>query len=186
MIPGNIIFRQRGTKWFPGDNVGLGKDHTIFATSPGYVRFYRDPARHPDRKYIGVVLRAKDTLPKPVNAPLRRLLGRYAVQMTQSTSALQVEDGEADASESVHTERKSMPTSKGSGKVELPPVTSLLAMRPGYQYRIANWEIGRAAERKGIHVEPYDPKDRFKAWRKRSARKARAAEIRGARRREKK
>ena len=39
VIPGNIIVRQRGTKFHPGLNVGLGKDHTIFATSEGYVVF---------------------------------------------------------------------------------------------------------------------------------------------------
>ena len=39
VIPGNIIVRQRGTKWKPGDNVGLGKDHTIFALSEGQVKF---------------------------------------------------------------------------------------------------------------------------------------------------
>jgi large subunit ribosomal protein L27 len=39
VIPGNIIVRQRGTKWHPGDNVGLGKDHTIFALIEGHVRF---------------------------------------------------------------------------------------------------------------------------------------------------
>lgn len=39
VIPGNIIVRQRGTRWFPGDGVGMGKDHTIFATSPGHVKF---------------------------------------------------------------------------------------------------------------------------------------------------
>ncbi len=39
VIPGNIILRQRGTKWYPGDNVGIGKDHTIFATVEGQVRF---------------------------------------------------------------------------------------------------------------------------------------------------
>jgi large subunit ribosomal protein L27 len=39
VIPGNIIIRQRGTKWHPGDNVGMGKDHTIFATSEGRVAF---------------------------------------------------------------------------------------------------------------------------------------------------
>lgn len=36
---GNILVRQRGTKWHPGDNVGLGKDHTIFALSAGTVAF---------------------------------------------------------------------------------------------------------------------------------------------------
>ena len=39
VIPGNIIIRQRGTKWHPGDNVGIGKDHTIFAVVEGNVSF---------------------------------------------------------------------------------------------------------------------------------------------------
>ena len=37
VIPGNIIIRQRGTKWHPGDGVGIGKDHTIFAVRDGNV-----------------------------------------------------------------------------------------------------------------------------------------------------
>jgi large subunit ribosomal protein L27 len=41
VIPGNIIVRQRGTKFRPGVNVGLGKDHTIFATAEGFVVFER-------------------------------------------------------------------------------------------------------------------------------------------------
>ena len=39
VIPGNIIVRQRGTQYHPGANVGMGKDHTIFATSEGKVVF---------------------------------------------------------------------------------------------------------------------------------------------------
>ena len=35
VVPGNILIRQRGTKWHPGDNVGIGKDHTIFALIEG-------------------------------------------------------------------------------------------------------------------------------------------------------
>ncbi len=38
-IPGNIICRQRGTTWFPGQGVGMGSDHTIFATVEGKVSF---------------------------------------------------------------------------------------------------------------------------------------------------
>ena len=41
VIPGNIIIRQRGTRWRPGRNVGLGKDHTIFALIEGRVAFSR-------------------------------------------------------------------------------------------------------------------------------------------------
>ena len=39
VIAGNIIVRQRGTKWHPGDNVGLGRDHTIFALVDGHVAY---------------------------------------------------------------------------------------------------------------------------------------------------
>ena len=41
VIPGNIIIRQRGTKIHPGTNVGMGKDHTIFALVEGVVKFER-------------------------------------------------------------------------------------------------------------------------------------------------
>ena len=41
VIAGNIILRQRGTKWKPGQNVGLGRDHTIFALVDGNVEFQR-------------------------------------------------------------------------------------------------------------------------------------------------
>ena len=39
VVPGNIIVRQRGTKWYPGNNVGMGKDHTLFALVEGQVKF---------------------------------------------------------------------------------------------------------------------------------------------------
>jgi large subunit ribosomal protein L27 len=41
VVAGNIIIRQRGTTWRPGENVGLGKDHTIFALVDGHVAFKR-------------------------------------------------------------------------------------------------------------------------------------------------
>lgn len=39
VIPGNILVRQRGTKWLPGTGVGVGRDHTIFAITDGVVTF---------------------------------------------------------------------------------------------------------------------------------------------------
>lgn len=39
VIPGNIICRQRGTRWHPGENVGIGKDHTLYALTEGRVTF---------------------------------------------------------------------------------------------------------------------------------------------------
>ncbi|PJF24812.1 MAG: 50S ribosomal protein L27, partial [Phototrophicales bacterium] len=53
VIPGNIIVRQRGTVFHPGNNVKLGKDHTIFATAAGYVVFEKAKGR-PGRKQISV------------------------------------------------------------------------------------------------------------------------------------
>ncbi len=51
VIPGHIIIRQRGTKWRPGENVGLGKDHTIFALVAGRVAFRSGRGR---RKTVSV------------------------------------------------------------------------------------------------------------------------------------
>ncbi|MGP1354411.1 MAG: 50S ribosomal protein L27 [Parasphingopyxis sp.] len=51
VVAGNIIVRQRGTKWIPADNVGLGRDHTIFALVDGVVRFKKG---RNNRTYVGV------------------------------------------------------------------------------------------------------------------------------------
>jgi large subunit ribosomal protein L27 len=52
VIPGNIIVRQRGTKFHPGPHVGIGRDHTLFATALGAVRFHKGLA---GRTYVSVV-----------------------------------------------------------------------------------------------------------------------------------
>ena len=56
VIGGNIIVRQRGTKVYPGSNVGMGKDHTLFATAEGHVRFHDGKL---GRKYVSVVAMAE-------------------------------------------------------------------------------------------------------------------------------
>lgn len=55
VIAGNILVRQRGTTFFPGDNVGMGKDHTLFALIEGSVQFR---ARANGRQYVSVVAAA--------------------------------------------------------------------------------------------------------------------------------
>lgn len=52
VIPGNIIIRQRGTKFYPGTGVGMGVDHTIFATAEGRVEFRE---RNLGRMFVSVV-----------------------------------------------------------------------------------------------------------------------------------
>ena len=56
VIAGNILVRQRGTKFWPGENVGMGKDHTLFATEQGAVKFV---TKRDDRTYVNVVTAEK-------------------------------------------------------------------------------------------------------------------------------
>ena len=57
VLAGNILVRQRGTKWKPGRNVGLGTDHTIFAMVDGVVKF---ETKRDDRTYVSVVAEKLD------------------------------------------------------------------------------------------------------------------------------
>lgn len=159
---------QLGTKWFAGENVGIGKDHTIYSKVYGYVRYYRNPAVHPKRRYIGVALEKEGSgsqLPTPPNAPTRRRLGMYALPIKdahpsnqQATDAAFLKAHMAD-----ETERpKSVPTPPAAGP------SAPLALRRG-GFGMANFEIGRAAERAGKVVDEFDRKDRWRAWRVRAA-----------------
>jgi large subunit ribosomal protein L27 len=58
VLAGNILVRQRGTKFWPGDNVGMGKDHTLFATAEGAVKFV---TRKNNRTFVNVA---------PMDAPI--------------------------------------------------------------------------------------------------------------------
>lgn len=56
-LAGNILVRQRGTKFWPGENVGLGRDHTLFATATGAVKF---TTKRNDRTYVSIIVPAND------------------------------------------------------------------------------------------------------------------------------
>ena len=56
VIAGNILVRQRGTKFYAGANVGMGKDHTLFALTDGIVRFHKGKL---DRKFVSVDMMAE-------------------------------------------------------------------------------------------------------------------------------
>ena len=53
VVPGNIIVRQRGTEFHAGDNVGMGKDHTLFANAAGKVQFAIKGVQH--RRTVSIV-----------------------------------------------------------------------------------------------------------------------------------
>ncbi|QDS68898.1 hypothetical protein FKW77_007898 [Venturia effusa] len=212
VVPGNIIFRQRGTKWFPGENCDMGRDHTIFATETGFVKYYRDPAKHPKRQYIGVAFERTQTLPTPPNAARRRRLGMLAVPRKEpeaiATAPLQMQGSVprptpvvlhhqlpslVKSSQSITRkesedalsafEEKAEPKRSRRGDIVVPkPVQTReghgLTMTSNYMFRETNAEIGRAAEKAGVKVRPFVRGDRFLAWRKTTARRAKAAEKR--------
>ncbi|KAI0306615.1 ribosomal L27 protein-domain-containing protein [Multifurca ochricompacta] len=68
VIPGSIIVRQRGTQFHPGQHVKMGRDHTLYATVPGYVRFYKEKWMRGERKFVGIVLNRGEKLPRDEQA----------------------------------------------------------------------------------------------------------------------
>lgn len=167
VIPGNILYKQRGTHWWPGENCIMGRDHTIHSMATGYVKYYRDPAKHPDRKYIGVVFNKEDTLPYPQHAERKRRLNK-----------------------TVHTIRTeaAKPELSPSGipfevtRVEAGEPDRLLRLRADYSYREDNWRIGRLVKTTGLKTTRFRTRKqwfRHRRWR-------REREISGQREAEKK
>lgn len=147
----------------------MGRDHTIYATEAGYVKYYLDPELHPKRRYIGVCFEREGTLPTPRNAPTRRRLNMIAVpRVVEPVSE------EGDLSADLEGDSAKVFDAQGAVKVDLP-------LRPGYMYREANWQIGRAGDKAGITAESFDRNDRWLAWRKRQARAQRAAQMKSLR-----
>ncbi|KAI0805639.1 ribosomal L27 protein-domain-containing protein [Xylaria sp. FL0064] len=134
VITGNIIYKQRGTKWYPGENCGMGRDHTIFALASGYVKYYRDPAKHPKRQYIGVVFDKADKLPYPQNAMRKRKLNMVAAPIPPPQT-----QPELSAS--------GIPNQivrQGPGRKPHPRDERIIKLMQGgsYAYREENWRLG--------------------------------------------
>jgi large subunit ribosomal protein L27 len=138
----------------------MGRDHTIFSLIHGYVKYYKDPVNHPKRQFIGVTFDRDDKLPHPPNAARKRRIGMLAVPIPQAATE------DVGSGLSYDPEAQAAPARKRVERVK----------RKNYAIMQTNWEIGRAAERAGVKVAEYVPGDRFKAWRKRNARRARAIE----------
>ncbi|CAM1507853.1 Fc.00g047010.m01.CDS01 [Cosmosporella sp. VM-42] len=154
VIPGNILYKQRGTHWWPGENCIMGRDHTIHAMATGYVKYYRDPSRHPDRKYIGVVFDKADTLPYPVHAERKRKLNKTVHPIKEATAA---------------------PELSPSGipfqitRVEAGEPDRLLKLRKDYSYREDNWAIGQLAKTTGLKTKRFRTRKqwfRHRRWRR--------------------
>jgi large subunit ribosomal protein L27 len=188
----------------------MGRDHTIFATQTGFVKYYRDPAKHPKRQYIGVAFERTQTLPTPPNAARRRRLGMLAVPRKEPEAVVQapvimqgsvprptpvvpnhqlpslirmsLEERQKESEDALSAlEKTAAPMRSRRKNIIVPkPIQTReghgLTMTSNYMFRETNAEIGRAAEKAGVEVRPFVRGDRFLAWRKANARKARTAE----------
>ncbi|KAL7934106.1 ribosomal L27 domain-containing protein [Trichoderma chlorosporum] len=154
VIPGNILYKQRGTHWWPGENCIMGRDHTIHAMATGYVKYYRDPAKHPDRKYIGVVFNKEDTLPYPQHAERKRKLNK-------TVHTIRAEAAKAEVSPS------GIPFEVT--RVEAGEPDRLLRLRSDYSYREDNWRIGRLVKTTGLKTKAFRTRKqwfRHRRWRR--------------------
>jgi ribosomal protein L27 len=171
VIPGNILFKQRGTDWFPGENCKMGRDHCIYAVESGYVRYYRDPEKHPKRQYIGIVFDKAATLPYPQNAARKRKLNMLAVRREPEVATIEDQVVVAD-----------LQVGDGTGSVtsirDTPRDDHVLRGKKGYAFRESNWMIGRAGDRSDVQVKKFVPGDRWTAWQRSKARKETNAEKR--------
>lgn len=154
MIPGNIIYKQRGTLWWPGENCIMGRDHSIHAMATGYVKYYRDPARHPDRKYIGVVFDRNDSLPAPRHAERKR-----RVNMTVHPIQVLAEKPAISPSGIPYEVRR----------VQAGEPDRVLRLRDDYSYREDNWRIGRLVQTTGLRLKRFRTRKqwfRHRRWRR--------------------
>ncbi len=194
----------------------MGRDHTIYAKEKGYVVFYRDPEQlslgvgpagyggeggvkgkkkvRERRRYIGVVMNRGDTLPRARGVKRERRLGLVGREMStlasspSPTTTENLKDNITSDQLPTINEEEGGPVLRDQPKEARAKVPDMeaLGIRPGYMFREANWQIGRAEDEKGKTVRVYQKGDRFLAWRKRKARLVRAAEKRTLRGRGKK
>ncbi|PHH67766.1 hypothetical protein CDD82_1148 [Ophiocordyceps australis] len=195
VIPGNIIYKQRGSVWHPGENCMMGRTHTIHAMVPGYVKYYRDPDKHPRRKYIGVTLRREDSLPYPKNAQRRRRLGmaEHRIKpprhpyMKHYTASLSRNDELFDVGVRPLTKEQLLakqPLSPSGipwqivRKVDGEP-DRVLRLRDDYSYKEDNWRLGKLV--KTAHVQTKQFRSRKKFFRHRRWRRDRECKFEHAR-----
>lgn len=132
----------------------MGRDHTIHAMATGYVKYYRDPAKHPDRKYIGVVFDKTDVLPYPQHAERKRRLNMTA-------HAIRAAEEKPELSPS------GIPFEVT--RVQAGEPDRILKLRSDYSYREDNWRIGRLVQTTGLKMKRFRTRKqwfRHRRWRR--------------------
>ena len=95
-IAGNIIVRQRGTRFHPGNNVGMGRDHTLYALIDGFVTFKRG---RKDRTFVHILHEVSETLdspaPKKAAMPKKQAAPKAAAPVVEAAAATPVVEAAA-------------------------------------------------------------------------------------------
>lgn len=112
----------------------MGRDHTLFAMVSGYVKYYKDPAKHPDRQFIGVVFDKDDKLPYHPHAMRKRKLNMTA-------SAIPEREPEPEISASGIPNQV---VREGYGRAPHPRDQRIYKLQKdgSYSYREENWRLG--------------------------------------------
>ena len=87
------MVRQQGTKWWPGNNVGIGKDHTIFATSDGKVKFHKGLRV----EHLFQLFRSKTTVPSSFSKEWKYLFDNYTLGLLLFAISMVATPGPAEA-----------------------------------------------------------------------------------------
>lgn len=121
----------------------MGRDFTIHSIATGYVKYYRDPAKHPDRKYIGVTFRKEDKLPYPAHAERKRRLNMTATLIRDPAPK-----PDLSASGIPNVVRRTNPQRPNAAP-------QVLSLHKDYTYREENWRIGRLVKTTGLQVKGF-------------------------------
>jgi len=110
-LAGNIIVRQRGTKFHPGENVGIGKDHTIFAKIDGLVEFKR---KRNDRNYISILPFEGDDVAVAAPKPKKAKAAKPAPEAKATAPAAKEAAPKADKAEKKELSDEEKEAAKGN------------------------------------------------------------------------
>ncbi|KAL8287068.1 hypothetical protein RQP46_004074 [Phenoliferia psychrophenolica] len=103
VLSGNILVRQRGSTFHPGQHVAAGRDHTLFALVPGFVQYYKGIVNGKERKLVGITTHSRDeSLPRQEDALGRsRFFG--AVDLAREKGVWEIDGDEAGGAERFDT-----------------------------------------------------------------------------------
>lgn len=114
-IAGNIIVRQRGTKHHPDKNVGIGKDHTLFALIDGTVMFRK---KFDDKSYVSILPREAQVVAEDATVKPKKAAAPKAKVVAKAKAPVKEEAAEKEKAEPKAAAKKAAPAKKAPAKKE--------------------------------------------------------------------